>query len=73
MTNQFKAAVAKVLEEVLDAAENDLQAAKYALEDGEYLANFQARGLLPEDEGRATQIVEGAYAEVEKLISSKSN
>ena len=69
MNAQINTAAAKVLEKVVDDAENDLEAAKAALEDGEYLARLEAKGLLPEDEEKATEIVDVAYSELAKRLA----
>ena len=69
MNAQINTAAAKVLEKVVDDAENDIEAAKAALEDGEYLASLEAKGLLPEDEEKATEIVDVAYSELAKRLA----
>ena len=69
MNTLINAAATKVLEEVIDDAEGDLEAAKAALEDGEYLAYLEAKGLLPEDEEKAIEIVDAAYGELEQRLA----
>lgn len=69
MNTLINAAATKVLEEVIDDAEGDLEAAKAALEDGEYLASLEVKGLLPEDEEKAIEIVDAAYGELEQRLA----
>lgn len=70
MENFVNTAAAKVLEAVIDDTEGDLEAAKATLEDGEYLAYLEAKGLLPEAEEKAIEIVDAAYGALLRLAAT---